>query len=319
MNDEEFNDLATRYLEDGLDQSGRDLLNHELLGSDDRIRQFNDLRMLAGLMLEHGRFKEDQSSVVSFGEERTARSKWDWKRWGAAAAILVSGLSAGWLVLKNRSNPAEPQIVLAPESTILMDVDFEDATVGSLKGIPEVPGRWGGDSIELVSAENSDVAPKTGKSMACLALASGSSSLPAEPESKRAKQWRILNLPEAAREKGETVAELCVQFNRDAEVPDPDLACRIELYSFKGSPETAASQLESGKYLGAAISHFETDSDPETWETAVAKLKLSPDSDFLLLGISGFGDRIPQPFGGERLAGHYVDGVQLILKNSDND
>lgn len=319
MTDEEFNRLSTRYLEDELDEGGRDLLNRELLNSPDRVRQFNDFRMLAGLILEHGRSEVDLPEVVMFRQEQTQRSGWDWKRWGAAAALLVLGLGVGMLLSGKQQNVEVGEKVLAPKSTILMDIDFENATSGPLEGIPKTPGRWGGDPIEIVSSVDSHVPPKTGKSMACLTLPGSSPPSPARTEPKRAIHWRIVELPEAGREGPAKVAELCVQFNRDAEVSHPKSACRIELYSFKGLPETAESQLKSEEYLAAAINHFETDSDPQTWETALSKLRLSPDADFILLGISGFADRIPLPSGGERFSGHYADGIQLKLTNSNRN
>ena len=46
MNDEEFLYLATLYLEDAIDARDVQLLNRELANSPDRVRQFNDLRLL---------------------------------------------------------------------------------------------------------------------------------------------------------------------------------------------------------------------------------------------------------------------------------
>ena len=54
MNDEQFQHLATLYLEDAINEYDLDLLNRELTRSTERIRQFNDLRLLAGLINEHG-------------------------------------------------------------------------------------------------------------------------------------------------------------------------------------------------------------------------------------------------------------------------
>tara|TARA_Y100001934_G_scaffold104209_2_gene128126 strand:- start:7499 stop:8908 length:1410 start_codon:yes stop_codon:yes gene_type:complete len=54
MNDEQFLHLATLYLEDAINEYDLDLLNRELARSTERIRQFNDLRLLAGLINEHG-------------------------------------------------------------------------------------------------------------------------------------------------------------------------------------------------------------------------------------------------------------------------
>ncbi|MEE2642341.1 MAG: FecR domain-containing protein, partial [Planctomycetota bacterium] len=58
MNDEEFSRLATLYLEDAIDDNDLELLNRELATSPGRVRQFNDLRLLTGLINEHGRTVE---------------------------------------------------------------------------------------------------------------------------------------------------------------------------------------------------------------------------------------------------------------------
>ena len=55
-----------------------------------------------------------------------------------------------------------------------------------------------------------------------------------------------------------------------------------------------------------------TDDDPHTWELAETSLRVPPEADFLLIGISGIGERIPQPFG-DGFAGHYADGIDLKL------
>ena len=53
MNDEEFLRLTTLYLEDAIDPNDLELLNRDLANSPDRVRQFNDLRLLAGLLHDH--------------------------------------------------------------------------------------------------------------------------------------------------------------------------------------------------------------------------------------------------------------------------
>ena len=55
MTDDDFKSLATRYLEDAIDEDDLRQLNHELLDSPERVRQFNDLRLLVGMIMEHGR------------------------------------------------------------------------------------------------------------------------------------------------------------------------------------------------------------------------------------------------------------------------
>ncbi|MDG1991615.1 MAG: FecR domain-containing protein [Pirellulales bacterium] len=54
MNNEEFLRLTTLYLEDAINAYDLDLLNRELAHSPDRVQQFNDLRLVTGLIEEHG-------------------------------------------------------------------------------------------------------------------------------------------------------------------------------------------------------------------------------------------------------------------------
>lgn len=58
MNDEDFLRLITLYLEDAITGVDLEVLNRELANSPDRVRQFNDLRLLTGLINEHGRTNE---------------------------------------------------------------------------------------------------------------------------------------------------------------------------------------------------------------------------------------------------------------------
>jgi|GEM_PF-379107 len=54
MKHEEFLHLTTLYLEDAIDAADLELLNRELARSPDRVQQFNDLRLVTGLIKEHG-------------------------------------------------------------------------------------------------------------------------------------------------------------------------------------------------------------------------------------------------------------------------
>ena len=63
MNNEEFLRLTTLYLEDAINADDLELLNCELTNSTDRVQQFNDLRLVTGLIKEHGCPVESQSST----------------------------------------------------------------------------------------------------------------------------------------------------------------------------------------------------------------------------------------------------------------
>ncbi len=63
MNDNEFLHLITLYLEDAIQADDLESLNRELANSPDRVRLFNDVRQLTGLIHEHGRNSESANSA----------------------------------------------------------------------------------------------------------------------------------------------------------------------------------------------------------------------------------------------------------------
>lgn len=309
MENDEFKRLATLYLEDAIDKRGQQLLSEELTRSEDRIREFNDMRLLAGMLLE----SSAEPKVAEFPLTESPKSH-NLGPWLAAAAVLVVGVFAGLLLSRNWA----PQNDEATTMNLLVD-DFEQTQSDAAVGFPTSCGFWSGDKIELVSTGPGEVQPNKGKNMACLTLPQTAAPEPAPgpPEPKAAVQWRIVDLPDAKPKSPPRVAQLCVEFNRDTKTPDPELPCRIELYAFRGAPETAEAQLEAEEFLAAAITHFHPDSDPKSWETAESSLRVDPEAEFLLLGISGFAEQIPQPTGEKQFTGHYADGVELKLINSN--
>ena len=54
MTDEKFHDLISSYFEETIDDHDLQLLNRELATSSERVKQFNDRRLMIGLVLEHG-------------------------------------------------------------------------------------------------------------------------------------------------------------------------------------------------------------------------------------------------------------------------
>ncbi|MEE2934860.1 MAG: hypothetical protein VYA84_02570, partial [Planctomycetota bacterium] len=70
MTEGEFLRLATLYLEDAIDASERNLLNQELANSPSRVRQFNDLRFMTGLIYEYGQ----STQLVGVNDTVTAQS-----------------------------------------------------------------------------------------------------------------------------------------------------------------------------------------------------------------------------------------------------
>ena len=104
MNDEDFLRLITLYLEDAISGVDLEVLNRELANSPERVRQFNDLRLLTGLINEHGRTNEsgnmsgarsslptdapdlESAEVVS---KSSATSQFKWARFKASRRATV--------------------------------------------------------------------------------------------------------------------------------------------------------------------------------------------------------------------------------------
>jgi len=124
MNDKEFLRLTTLYLEDAIDAGDLDLLNRDLANSLDRVRQFNDLRLVTGLINEHGRTVESgnaadlgtkipsespnfDSSVV--GSIRNTASKFQSSQRAIAATVAVLATAASLLFYLNWRDTEPPR------------------------------------------------------------------------------------------------------------------------------------------------------------------------------------------------------------------
>ena len=109
MNDEQFLHLATLYLEDAINEYDLDLLNRELARSTERIRQFNDLRLLAGLINEHGYIidSEDTADLAAnspldtgglcfyagYSEANSESNFTSWRAIAIAVGVLATAVS----------------------------------------------------------------------------------------------------------------------------------------------------------------------------------------------------------------------------------
>ena len=129
MNDEEFLRLTTLYLEDAIDTGGLELLNRELASSPDRVRQFNDLRLVTGLIHEHGRAVEsgdvaasgtnspsETPSIIStvVGSRRGTALKFQSSQRAIAATVAVLAAAASLLLFLNWPDTESPRRGSAP-------------------------------------------------------------------------------------------------------------------------------------------------------------------------------------------------------------
>jgi hypothetical protein len=144
MRDEEFQRLTTLYLEGSINANDLEKLNQELGNSPKRIRQFNDLRLLTGLIFEHGQ------SVVE-PELSTSFFIMYWKSFAAIAACLAIGIGV-WFINRPavpvgpsagaQPEPKKPPIVHVSVKTVMLapgwlgeprDADYEITSPGTVR------------------------------------------------------------------------------------------------------------------------------------------------------------------------------------------
>ena len=129
MKDEEFLRLTTLYLEDAIDACELDLLNRDLANSPDRVRQFNDLRLMMGLISEHGRPAESEGAAdlaangptesanfdsLSVGSGPNTASHFHSLRRATAITLAVLATTASLLVVLNWPDTDPPRDNVAP-------------------------------------------------------------------------------------------------------------------------------------------------------------------------------------------------------------
>jgi hypothetical protein len=105
VNDEEFLRLTTLYLEDAIDDGELGLLSRELANSPDRVRKFNDLRLLTGFIHEHGHAVDSKrSTTLGFPSSRRT----------TAIVLVVLATAASLLLCLNWPDAEPPQDKRAP-------------------------------------------------------------------------------------------------------------------------------------------------------------------------------------------------------------
>ena len=125
VNNEEFLRLTTLYLEDAINADDLELLNCELTNSTDRVQQFNDLRLVTGLIKEHGCPVESLSSTNdSFvaGAVQTTASQFRPSHLGLAIAGVILATAASLFIFlpfpetqsqRNSDSPAIARLAYA--------------------------------------------------------------------------------------------------------------------------------------------------------------------------------------------------------------
>lgn len=236
-------------------------------------------------------------------------------RWLSAAALIAVGLFAGCLgtgVAWAYANANSESSIRLPVS--LWNGGFESETESAATGYPDGPGFWSGDQVEVVESGHQGVSSFEGQRMLRFVQTWGD-----EPEKRgaRSNQWQIVELSGVETGGEKLMATLKAGFNRIDAGPDTDTVFRIEIQAFSGDSSTAEAQYDSDAYLSGTVLKKSTDGDPQTWEELEVATSVPPETNFLLIGFFAYEDVVDDPPNEQELAGHYVDGVELILRQTD--
>jgi hypothetical protein len=317
MNDQEFMRFATLYLENAIDDKDLELLNRELSNSPDRVRQFNDLRLLTGLIHEHGQSVEEPKLrppepipplpvVASSYVNRT----------GLAAAL---GLAIGVLMTCAVWAATKPSL---PEILTLLHESFESGPPPDVTGFPVEPEVWSGDFSEVVT-EHEGVTPYDGTHMLRFLRTDfdGKSS----PVGRRADVHRVVDLHSLGSVLATNEAVVSVEsvfrslpFN-EAERHQ----CQISVYALSELPGTPVEWREVHDKKGGladvilASSRRKLRLSPSGigWRKCGAELRVSADARFLYLGFhimdksAAPGDEPPAV----AIEGQFLDDVRVTL------
>lgn len=316
MTDEEFQRLTTLYLDGAISEDDCQRMNHELASSPDRVREFNDVRMLIGLIHEHGRnvvepgAGETGTMVDPSTRQTVSRSGRQWMSTAAlvAAGVFIGCLATGTLWAFSSAN-------VGGMKSIPLEVfngGFESDSPKSEFGYPVSPGVWTGDRDEIVESGDQGVSSFEGKRMLRFKHTWGDAP---GPKHHRANRWQIVDLNGIDLTRVAATATLRARFNR-INGPDSDTHCRVELHAFEGDPASAEALSDAKQFLSGAILRGQMDSDVETWETMEVSARVPATADYLLIGMSVFEDKRNDPPHEVEFTGHYADGVELMLRTT---
>ena len=313
MTDEDFQSLTTLYLEGAISDEECQRMNRELASSHDRIREFNDMRLLIGMIHEHGLHivkpsaREVENRVELSTRQTVSRNR---RQWMSTAALVAAGAFIGCLATGTLWAFSTAHVV--PMKSISVEVSdggFESGSPDSEFGYPVSPGVWTGDRVEIVESGDQGISSYQGKHMLRFKHTWGDSP---GPKHHRANRWQIVDLHDIDLKSRSAMATLRTRFNR-IDGPDTDTHCRVEIHAFEGDPASAEVQSDAKQFLSGAILRGQIDSDTDTWETMEVSAKVPSTADYLLIGISVFEDKRNDPPHEVEFTGHYADGVELIL------
>ncbi|PHR97269.1 MAG: hypothetical protein COA78_27845 [Blastopirellula sp.] len=257
--------------------------------------------------------ESDEGAVENYSTNFLALNLSHW--YSSAALLIVGALSgclftgAAWAFASSRTF----ETFKLPVAVINGGFETDEAITES--HYPQKPGVWSGDPVTIVESGDQEILPFDGNHMLRF-----DSTWSGQPESvhQSADLWQIVDLRPAKRtDTGSLMATLRVRVNRVDDGPMTDTMFRIKLFAFRGDPVSAETQFDNQEHLAHSDVKIDADADTATWETLSANVNLTDETDFLLIGMAARENVHNDPPNQQELAGHYVDGVELIVRSTE--
>ena len=235
-----------------------------------------------------------------------------WRPLAAAAAGIVLGIFCTSVVFAYVA-PLLGKVVT------LLDDSFESGSAPLVTGVPVEPGRWSGDYSEVVGEEQG-VKPESGKKM--LRLLQGDYEGKTNTKGSHvADIYRLIDMRPHRHEfaDGSAVVQLSAGFNAFEFPHGETYTGKMTIHAFDAETATngslrAASAWDESCLAAASTGPTRLDRNPATWQRMTIDLRVSANTDFLLIHLmipAGPGTHTQAGFGG-----HYIDDVRLTLRHS---
>lgn len=300
MTDEEFQTLANLYLENAIEPTDLERFSQELSASADRVREFNDLRLLTGLIHEHGPLRDDAENVVEFpGNQSTTsfRSAPGWLSWRpltSAAAGIIAGILTTTIVLAY-TGPKIPEV--SRIEIPLVDPGFEQLATPLAKSDSLATGLWTGDPTLVVTSGGASAKPREGRAMLqMLSL-----------ESRRfCNIQQVVNVGHLIPPNG-CAMELSAAFFCDGPARKSRFRMRVRAFAERADELEASAENPMEFPIADLRRGIRVPPESTQWTTGKLELDLPPDTQTLVININA----IDLP--GTSSADQYLDDVKAAL------
>ncbi len=205
------------------------------------------------------------------------------------------------------STRADLAFTVVPASTgvnLLANPGFELAV--DTGPFPDAAGIWRGDLSASVPADN-DITPHGGAAMLKFLATGGAGSATLVSS----QQWQIVDLSAFTAQllSGRMQADASVWFHRVVGDAATDRRFDLRVLAFAGSPDELPARYAAADWLAERTTTVNTGG--ESWQQALASLRLPPSTGYLLFEIYAFEDVANDAT--EEFAGHYADDASLVL------